>query len=300
MGRTCGKHCEYITNPDGLHKLQSKERKARGEEVLQNDLLGPGPPPGFWYDMIAQGASHAKHDGSIQSAQQIIGLVVQWSPIYLQIQEELRIGIAFSQTAAAQALKKELQLKVEMLEKTAREVTAMLAQVEEQKSGRRPSVKLRQNAELKAEMSRNQADAERLKRQISRLMSNDWGGNGSKPRVGTGVNPGGKGVDRDRGGNGSKSRVGTGVSRGGKEVDRDQGGNGSKAQVKDSGGKGVDRDRGGNGSKAQVKSSGGKGVDRAQGGNGSKAQVKNSKGKGVDRDQGGNGAKKKRSCCVVS
>ena len=158
MGKPCGEHCEYITNPDGLHKLQSKET---GEEVLQNDLLGPGPPPGFWYDMVTQGASHAMHDGSEQSAKEIVGLVVERSPVYLQIQEELRAGTAFSKTGAAQALIKELQQRVEQLQKTVEEVTAKLEQVDEQ------------NAELKTELSHNRDLLDKFKEEVDRLMSNN-------------------------------------------------------------------------------------------------------------------------------
>ena len=190
MGSTYGEHCEDITNPDSLHKMQSKER---GERALQNDLLGPGPPPGFWHGMVAQGASHARHDGSKQSAEEIIGLVVKRSPIYLQIQEELLAGKAHSQTAAAQALIEDLQRKVEELE-------ANLEQVN------------RQNAELKEEISRSQAALENAQRQLVRLLSGDWGGSGGKPGVGTGVNRGGEGADRDRerGGNGGKPAGGGG------------------------------------------------------------------------------------------
>ena len=58
--------------------------------------------------MITEGADHAKHDGSEQSARAIIERVVDRSPIYLHIQEELHAGIEVRQTEAVKALEGEL------------------------------------------------------------------------------------------------------------------------------------------------------------------------------------------------
>ena len=67
-------------------------------------MFDPGPPPEFWNEMVTQGASHAKHDGSEQSALKIIGLVVERSPVYLHIQKELHAETGISQTGAAQVI----------------------------------------------------------------------------------------------------------------------------------------------------------------------------------------------------
>lgn len=64
-------------------------------------VIGPGPPAGFWYQMATQEASYAMHDGSEQSALEVVRLIVERSPAYLHIQEKLHAWPGASQTAQA-------------------------------------------------------------------------------------------------------------------------------------------------------------------------------------------------------
>lgn len=77
--------------------------------------------------MIKGGADHARHDGSEQSALDIIGRVVERSPVYLRIQEELHAGAEVSQTGAAQALVSELLQTVKVLQDSLDNIKEKLA-----------------------------------------------------------------------------------------------------------------------------------------------------------------------------
>jgi len=75
-------------------------------EVEREQLLGPG---GFWHEMVSQGAGHARYNGTLQAARQIIDRIVVQSPVYLRIQQELSEGKDVKDTEAGQALITELE-----------------------------------------------------------------------------------------------------------------------------------------------------------------------------------------------
>ena len=111
-----------------------------GEERLQNDLLGPGPPPGFWNELVTLGADHAKHDGTKQSARAIIGRIVERSPTYLRIQEELHGGARISQTEASQALIGELLRTIQEMQRKMNEIEKQLAKAAEENAALRAAL----------------------------------------------------------------------------------------------------------------------------------------------------------------
>ncbi|KAF8455313.1 hypothetical protein BGX38DRAFT_1060133, partial [Terfezia claveryi] len=76
------------------------------EEREHLDLLGPG---GFWHDMITLGAMSARYNGTVIAAHTIIEHLIQQSPTYLRIQDELRRGIDLNETAAGQEIISELE-----------------------------------------------------------------------------------------------------------------------------------------------------------------------------------------------
>ena len=73
-----------------------------------------------------------RHDGSEQSALEIIGLVVERSPIYLRIQEELHARTEASQTGAAQELIGRLQRSLKKLMRKLVNVQGKLVKANEQ------------------------------------------------------------------------------------------------------------------------------------------------------------------------
>lgn len=82
--------------------------------------------------MVTLGADHAKHDGTKQSARAIIGRIVERSPIYLRIQEELHAGARISQTAASQVLIGELLRTIQEMERKTSAIEKQLAKVAEE------------------------------------------------------------------------------------------------------------------------------------------------------------------------
>ena len=67
---------------------------------------------GFWQTYIQNGARVMRHDGSVYSTRRIVNNILTHStPIYLQIQDEVHSGKGFSQTAAGQAIKTDLDRK---------------------------------------------------------------------------------------------------------------------------------------------------------------------------------------------
>jgi len=97
--------------------------------------------------MVSEGADHAKYDGTEQAAKDIIGRMVDRSPVYLDIQEELHAGRHVDETGAWQILIGELQRRLQSLQTKVDNIQDKLSKADEQ------------NEELKEELNRTYQDA---------------------------------------------------------------------------------------------------------------------------------------------
>ncbi|KAF8446668.1 hypothetical protein BGX38DRAFT_1143248 [Terfezia claveryi] len=123
-------------------------------EVETEYLLGPG---GFWHGMVSQGAGHARYNGTLDAARQIIDRIVVQSPVFLRIQQELSEGKDVRDTAAGQAL-------ITELEKQALKRERELAQIKED------MLKASENAERNAELLEEQR---RISEDLMKKMQQD-------------------------------------------------------------------------------------------------------------------------------
>jgi len=96
--------------------------EAREHELLSND----NGKEGFWFHMTStHGAAYSRHDGSYTSAKKILDRIVQNSPVFIQLQDELAKGIDILDTAAGVAVMSDM-------EKQSRIQAKRLARLEEE------------------------------------------------------------------------------------------------------------------------------------------------------------------------
>lgn len=127
--------------------------------------------------MIKGGADYARHDGSEQSALDIIGRVVERSPVYLRIQEELHAGAEVSQTGAAQALISELLHTVKELQDSLDNVREKLAKTTDENAvlltalSRSRQDVLDKIIKYETEIRKLNSDNDKLKNRITRIQA---------------------------------------------------------------------------------------------------------------------------------
>lgn len=146
------------------------------EEREQLDLLGPG---GFWHDMIALGAMSARYNGTVKAAYTIIEHLIQQSPTYLRIQDELRRGIDLNETAAGQEIISELEKAALKQKQELKEIEEEMMKVTEnaQKSALLLEAQERRYDELVEKMKKDdearqkllEGDKEKLEQRIEEL-----------------------------------------------------------------------------------------------------------------------------------
>ncbi|KAH9944735.1 P-loop containing nucleoside triphosphate hydrolase protein [Amylocystis lapponica] len=132
------------------------ERGAARERELAADPL-------LFQPVLTKGARMRRHDGTVQSAQAVLRLLVGGAPAVLQIQDELvGRGLALEQTAAAAELGREIEearrRHREEMERAQRDAAAAVEAREEET--RREMERVRREAEAEAERAR--AEHERL------------------------------------------------------------------------------------------------------------------------------------------
>jgi hypothetical protein len=74
-------------------------------ERRERDLVDSG---GFWQAMISSGCSVKRHDGSIESAKNLVLELVEKSPVVLKLQQEIADGKTLIETEAGVSLNEEL------------------------------------------------------------------------------------------------------------------------------------------------------------------------------------------------
>ena len=100
------------------------------QKQLEEGYVDPSgkPQPGFWQPYIENGAQVMRHDGSIASARRIVDkIIVNSTPLFIQIQDEVHAGKDLPQTAAGQAIKTDLEKDAE---KTKEEFANLKAEME--------------------------------------------------------------------------------------------------------------------------------------------------------------------------
>ena len=91
----------------------------RQQQIEQGFVDHSGNPrQGFWQIYIENGAQVMRHDGSIGSIQRIVDrIIINNTPIYTQIQDEVAAGRGLPQTAAGQSIIADLDETAQGLER---------------------------------------------------------------------------------------------------------------------------------------------------------------------------------------
>ncbi|KAF8465008.1 P-loop containing nucleoside triphosphate hydrolase protein [Kalaharituber pfeilii] len=130
-------------------------------ETREAHLLKPG---GKWYGMVANRATHERHDGTYTSAGKIVGRIVKQSPVFIQIQKEIASGKGLADTAAGHAVKTKLEQDAEKHKKDLNRLEGEIQQAQE--SAKRNADLLQQQTQKYTEL---QKDAQKNARELTRI-----------------------------------------------------------------------------------------------------------------------------------